>query len=475
MSDLRLPFDADTYAARRRRLAEKLESGLVLLLGNGRSAANYGGNPYPFRQDSTFLYFAGLDRPGVDLVIDADAGRATLFGEDPSLDNIVWDGPQPSIGEQAARAGIEETALPEALVAVVDEARKGARDVHMLPPYREAHRCRLGALLDVPPGATDERASERLIRAVVAQREAKTDAEVAEIETALRTTRQMHLLAMRETKPGAVEQEVAGRMEGIARAAGGETAFSSIFSTHGEIFHNSPSERRLEDGALALCDAGGTAPSHYAGDITRTTPVSGSFSEKQRAVYEIVLEAQEAAIEATQPGATFKDVHVLAARRLAAGLKEIGLMTGDPGEAVAEGAHALFFPHGLGHMLGLDAHDMEALGEDYVGYDDPTVEDGVQRSYQFGLNALRLGRKLKPGFVLTVEPGCYFIPPLIEQWRSEGRHADFIDYDAVEGYEDFGGIRIEDDVLVTADGPQVLGEPIPKQPGEVEALAGRTA
>ena len=463
-SSLSLPFEADVYATRRRRLAEELESGLVLLLGNGPSASNYAANHYPFRQDSTFLYFLGLDRPGLDAVIDVDEGRTTLFGEDPGLDAIVWDGPQPSIQELAARSGVDRTAAPEALAEAVQQE---GRSVHVLPPYRERHRRRLADLLGIAPREADTRASEALIRAVVAQRETKSEAEVEEIEAALRVTRQMHLLAMQEAQPGAVEQDVAGRMEGLARAAGGETAFSTIFSTHGEVFHNPPTNRRLEEGALALCDAGGTAPSHYAADITRTTPVGGSFSEKQRAVYDLVLDAQEAAIEAVEPGVPYRDVHLLAARRLATGLKELGLMTGDPEEAVSEGAHALFFPHGLGHMLGLDAHDMEALGEDYVGYDEE-----VTRSEQFGLNALRLGRRLKTGFVLTVEPGLYFIPPLIDQWRSEGRHEAFIDYEAVEDYKGFGGIRIEDDVLVTDDGGRVLGEPIPKQPEEVEALAG---
>jgi Xaa-Pro aminopeptidase len=464
------PFDAETYAARRRRLMEQLDGGVALLLGNGESAANYAANPYPFRQDSTFLYFLGLDRPGLDAVIDAGEGRTTLFGEDPGLEAVVWDGPLPSIGTLAGRTGAEDTAAPDALAETIRQAQQGGRDVHLLPPYRAAHRRRLAELIGVPLDETGDHASEALIRAVVAQREAKTDAEVAEIETALRTTRRMHLLAMREARPGTPEREVAGRLAGRARAAGGQTAFPTIFSTHGEVFHNPPSARRLDEGALALCDAGGTAPSCYAADITRTMPVGGRFSERQRAVYEVVLEAQENAIEAARPGVPYRDVHLGAARDLAEGLNEIGLMKGDPAEAVAEGAHALFFPHGLGHMLGLDAHDMEALGEDYVGYDEE-----VERSSQFGLNALRLGRELKPGFVVTVEPGLYFIGPLIERWRSEGRHANFINYEAVEAYKGFGGIRIEDDVLVTEGGRRVLGEPIPKHPEEVEALAGRAA
>jgi Xaa-Pro aminopeptidase len=461
------PFDADTYAARRRRLMEQLGSGVALLLGNGESASNYAANHYPFRQDSTFLYFLGLDRPGLDAVVDADAGRTTLFGEDPGLEAVIWEGPQPSIDALAQQAGLDDTAPPGALTETVQRARDAGRMVHTLPPYREAHRRRLGALLGCKPEATDDHASDVFIRAVVAQRESKTDAEVAEVEKALDVTRRMHLLAMQEARSGAVEREVAGRMEGMARAAGGETAFPTIFSERGEVFHNTPSAQRLTDGALALCDAGGTAPSRYAADITRTAPVGGAFSQKQRAVYEIVLDAQEAALSAIEPGVKYKDVHRLAARHLADGLKGVGMMKGDPEEAVREGAHALFFPHGLGHMLGLDAHDMEALGEDVVGYDDETT-----RSEQFGLNALRLGRELKEGFVLTVEPGVYFIEPLIEQWRSEGRHARFIDYDAVADYEGFGGIRIEDDVLVTPDGGRILGEPIPKQPEAVEAAVG---
>ncbi|PSQ82502.1 MAG: Xaa-Pro aminopeptidase, partial [Bacteroidetes bacterium QS_1_65_9] len=341
----------------------------------------------------------------------------------------------------------------------MQRAREAGRDVHSLPPYREAHRRRLAELLDCAPGATDEHASDALIRAAVAQRETKSDAEVAELENALAVTRRMHRWAMRSAVPGAMEREVAGRMEGMVRATGGETAFPTIFSERGEVFHNTPGPDQLDEGALALCDAGGTAPSRYAGDVTRTMPVGGAFSQKQLDIYEVVLDAQEAAIEAVRPGAVYQNVHRMAARRLAEGLKGVGLMTGDPAEAVREGAHALFFPHGLGHMLGLDAHDMEALGEDYVGYDAETT-----RSEQFGLNALRLGRELEEGFALTVEPGIYFIEPLIEQWAGEGRHADFIDYEAARDYVGFGGVRIEDDVLVTSDGSHLLGEPIPKQP-----------
>ncbi len=460
-------FDAAVYAARRKRLIEQMDTGLLLFLGNEDSPMNSAAEVYPFRQDGSFLYFFGLDAPGLAALIDVDEEGTTLYGHDPTLDDMVWTGPRPSLQEQAERAGIHRTDAPEALAETVEQARRQGRAVHFLPPYRARHRLTLSRLVgrDVAPDEADEHASEALIRAVVAQREVKTDDEVAEIEKALTVTREMHLLAMRRSQPGTTEEEVAGALEGLALSSGSMLSFLAIFSARGEVLHNRPRPHALRGGELALCDAGATAPvTHYAGDVTRTTPVGGHFSDRQREIYQVVLEAQEAAIDAIRPDVAYRDVHLLAARRMTEGMKVLGFMAGDVDEAVARGAHALFFPHGLGHMLGLDVHDMEALGEDYVGYDE-----AVQRSGQFGLNFLRLGRALKPGFTLTVEPGIYFIGPLIDQWKAEGRHADFINYGKFEAYKDFGGIRIEDDVVVTGNGRRVLGEPIPKQPDAVEA------
>lgn len=459
-------FEAAIYTQRRDRLRALLGEGVVLFLGNASSPMNYAGNEYPFRQDSSFLYFWGLDAPGLDATIDLDAGHAVVYGPDPTLDDLVWTGPAPGLADRVAAAGADEGRAPAALAEVVRAARAAGRTVHVLPPYRARHRERLAELFETTPAATEALVSQPLIEAVVALRAPKSTDEVAEMEKALEATHAMHVLGMQQARPGVAERTVAGAVEGIAWAFGRGPAFPVICSARGETLHVYATDHRFERGELALLDAGGTAVSHYAGDVTRVTPVGGRFSERQRAVYETVLSAQRAAIDGMRPGVRFLDLHHLAARHLVEGLKALGLMRGDPDEAVAAGAHALFFPHGLGHLIGLDVHDMEALGEDFVGYDAET-----RRSDQFGLRSLRFGRALEEGFVLTVEPGLYFIPALIDRWRAEGRHADFIAYDALDAYRGFGGIRIEDDVLVTADGHRVLGPPIPKTVEEVEALA----
>lgn len=459
-------FDPSTFQQRRAHLLDRLGTGLVLLLGNEMSAMNYAANHYPFRQDGSFRYYTGLDVPNLAVVMDAEAGTATLYGHDPTMDDVVWTGPVPSIEERAARAGIADTASPDALAGDLEEARAAGRTVHVLPPYRPRHLLRLAGLLDVAAEAVEAHVSEPLTRAVIAQREIKTEEEVAEIEKALAITRDMHVSAMRAARPGATEEEVAAQVEAAAARHGSHPSFPIILSVRGEVFHNHARDVALEEGDLALCDAGGVARSGYAGDVTRVTPVGGHFDSAQRDVYEVVLEAQQLAIRAVRPGVTYRDVHLLAARQMTEGMKALGFMKGDVDEAVAAGAHAVFFQHGLGHMMGLDVHDMEALGEDRVGYDDH-----VQRSDQFGLNFLRLGKTLKPGFVLTVEPGIYFIPQLLDQWQAEGKHADFVDYDRFAEFAGFGGIRIEDDVLVTEENGRILGPGIPKEVDEVEALA----
>ncbi len=462
-------FNPDVYVRRRARLREQLDTGVVLFLGNDEAPMNYAANVYRFWQDGSFLYYWGLDTPGLAAVVDLDEGREILFGPDPTIDDVVWTGPLPSLDERAERVGVREHRPPDAVGDWVGEAVRQGRVVHFLPPYRAAHRLKLARWLGLDPDRVDEAASRALVEAVVAQRSVKTGEEVAEMEKALEIARAMHTLAMRQATPGATEQEVAGRMEGEALARGGRPSYPLIVSVRGEVLHNHPTDRTLQEGDLMLCDAGAAAPSQYASDITRVTPVGGRFTERQRAIYEIVLRAQENAIASVRPGVPFKEVHLQAARDMAEGMKALGFRRGDVDEAVAAGAHALFFPHGLGHMIGLDVHDMEALGEDVVGYGRE-----VARSNQFGLNYLRLARTLEPGFVLTVEPGIYFIPALIDRWRAEGRHEAFIDYERFEAYKDFGGIRIEDDVLVTEDGHRVLGPPIPKAVDDVEALAAES-
>jgi len=465
-------FDSSTYRSRRRTLVQQdcPESGLVLLLGNRPSPKNYAANPHSFRQDSTFLYYFGLDRPNLYGLIDLDAGTSTLYGKDDTLDDVIWSGASTSLQEGASAVGVESVDRPSELETVLADARDRERPIHVLPPYRPDQHLQYEALLDLPARNLDAHVSEALIRAVVRQRSHKTEAEVAQIEEALERTAQIHRYAQRHARPGTAEREIMGGMTRLLTAAGSNFSFTPTCSVRGEVLHNHSYPNTLSEGDLLLVDAGADSSLHYAGDITRVTPVGGSFSARQQHLYEAVLATQEAAIDALAPDVPFVDVHLHAARTLTEHLVEMGLMQGDPAEAVNVGAHALFFPHGLGHMIGLDVHDMESLGEEHVGY----AEDQT-RSDQFGLHTLRLARPLQPGFVVSVEPGCYVIPPLVEHWRSEGRHDAFINYDRVDDFLGFGGIRIEDDVLITADGPRVLGPEIPKTVDAVEAQVGAPA
>ncbi|PEN15396.1 Xaa-Pro aminopeptidase [Longibacter salinarum] len=461
-------FSAPTYVARRRELANQMPPGLVLLLGNEEAPMNYEANPYPFRQDSTFLYYTGLDQPGLALLIDTATGKCTLYGKDAGLDEVVWTGPKPSVADRAEVSGIGNTARRADLEADVQTAIQADRDVHVLPPYRDTHRIRLEQLLGVTADRSNDFASKPLIRAVVAQRSVKSNEEIRQLTSAVEVTKRMHETAMLMAQPGRTEQEIAAKLSGLALTGGGELSFPITCSVRGEVLHNHHYANPLLDEDLLLVDTGATSPMHYAADVTRVAPVSGTFSDRQRAVYRAVLDAQETAIAACTPGTTFREIHLTASRVLTEHLIDIGLMNGPVEDAVEAGAHALFFPHGLGHMLGLDVHDMENLGEDFVGY-----SDDVERSDQFGLNALRLGRELESGFVVTVEPGCYFIPQLIARWRDSEKHADFINYDVATDFIGFGGIRIEDDVHVTADGPEIIGPPIAKSIDEVESLASQ--
>jgi Xaa-Pro aminopeptidase len=463
-------FDARVYQERRKRLKAQLGSGLVLFPGNDESPINYAANAYHFRQDSSFLYFFGLDQPGWVGLVDVDGDRDLLFGDDISLEDIIWMGHLPTVRDRAARAGVA-TARPLAKVGeVLRQAKARKRKIHFLPPYRETTVRKLGAWLGLPAKDVKARVSDALCRAVVAQRSVKSQGEVDEIEKALVATQEMYRAAMAMTRPGIRESEIMGRIEGIAWARGGGTAFPSIVTVNGQVLHNHGYGNVLAEGRLLIDDSGAESPLGYASDITRTIPVGGRFAPRPRGIYDVVLKAQEAAIRAVRPGRPYREVHLEAAGVIAAGLTDLGLMKGDPAAAVRAGAHALFFPHGIGHMMGLDVHDMEDIGEAFVGYGG-----SHKRSRQFGMAYLRLARELEPGFVVTVEPGIYFIPPLIDKWRKAGKFVDFIDYDKVEGYRDFGGVRIEDDVLVTADGGRVLGPRIPKTAAEVEAATGTGA
>lgn len=413
---------------------------------------NYRDNTYSFRQNSHFLYFAGLDMPDLFVTIDIDSRETILFADELTIDDIIWTGPKPSYKELAAGAGIE-TVLPTAQLApYVEKALRQQRTIHYLPPYRGETALQLGALLNRHPATLVEGVSEAFIKAVVAQRSVKSAEEIAEIDKASEVGYRMHEWVMAHMHPGRTERELAGMAEGIALSYGAGVSFPIILSQRGEVLHGHDHSLVLKKGNLVICDAGAESLEHYACDYTRTTPVGGRFSPLQRDLYNLVLAANEKAFEWIKPGVFYKDVHLASALVLAEGLKGLGLMKGDVNDAVAAGAHALFMPHGLGHMMGLDVHDMEDLGENYVGYDET-----ISRSTQFGLRSLRLGRRLQEGFVLTVEPGLYFMPALIEKWKAEKINADFICYDKALALVGMGGIRIEDDAIVTADGCRKSG------------------
>lgn len=458
-------FDSRIYSTRRNELRKKLDSGVALFIGNVEAPMNYPANTYHFRQDSDFLYFFGIDLPGFAGMIDFESGRDTLFGNDFDVDDIIWMGPQPTVKDLALSCGISHTGTMRELESAVSDALKKKRKIHFLPPYRGETKMTLGRLFSENPCQMSSEASIDLIRAVVAMRSIKSDEEIAEIEKAVDIAGEMHVTAMKLCRDQVSEQEIFGAIEGVAYAKGAGTSFPIILSMNGQTLHNHNHSNILELGRMMVTDAGAESLMHYASDITRTTPVGGKFGPLQKDIYEIVLKANMDAIDATRPGVSNRDVHFIACRTLSEGLKDLGLMKGDIDEAVEEGAHALFMPHGIGHMLGLDVHDMEALGENFVGYNDE-----IKRSDQFGTAFLRFALPYKPGHVFTIEPGCYFIPELIEKWKSEKKFTDFVDYGKIDRYMSTGGIRIEDDVMITSDGHRVLGKPIPKTVEEVEQV-----
>ncbi len=454
------------YAGRRAKLRELVSEGAILLLGNAEAPRNYAANAYPFRQDATFLYYTGLAVPQQALLILPD-GHEILFGEPVTMDDVIWMGPQPAVHEYAETANIGDIGNLEWLKQTLDKLRAQNVTIHYLPPYRGERTLWLAKLLDYAPAHVAEGVSTALVQAVVKQRSLKSPEEIVEIENAIGATAAMMQVALQTIRPGVPESMVAGLMQGVALALGRQQAFLPIVSVRGEVLHNNYYGNVMQPGHLLLIDCGAESPRGYAGDITRTFPVSGQFTEPQREIYEVVLRAQQAVIDTASPRVTNRDLHFVAARAIAAGLKDLGLMRGDVDEAVQAGAHALFFPHGIGHMLGLDVHDMEDLG-DAVGY-----APGDERSPQFGLSFLRLARALEPGFVITDEPGVYFIPPLIDQWTTEKRHESFINYELLARYRDFGGIRIEDDLLITDTGARVLGTGIVKAVKDIEAAMKR--
>lgn len=459
-------FDSSVYKQRRQALREKVGHGLILILGNNEAPANYPDNTYKFRQDSSFLYFFGHSHPGYAGVMDIEAGEDYFFGNDVTMDDIIWMGPQPSVKDLAAQVGVEKSFPFDKFKEFVGKAISQRRPIHFLPPYRYDNMLLLEDLTGIRASMTKQHASVELIKAVVALRSVKEACEIAEIDKACNIGYEMHTAAMRLCKPGVSEQYIAGILDGIASSYGNMVSFATILTQNGQTLHNHDHSHLLEAGRLMLTDAGAESVTNYCSDHTRTIPVGGKFTSRQRDVYSIVLDCHDKALELARPGVTYKSVHLEVCKVLAQGLKDLGLMKGNVNEAVAAGAHALFMPHGLGHMMGIDVHDMEDLGQCYVGYDDE-----VRPSDQFGLASLRMGRRLQEGFVITDEPGCYFIPALIDKWKAENMHKDFLNYEAIEKFKDFGGIRLEDDILIVPGGSRFTGEKrIPITISEVEQI-----
>ena len=461
-------FDKATYVSRRVKLKELVKNGIIILFGNNESPCNYPSNGYyPFRQDSSFLYYFGLNRDGLVGVIDIDNNTETLVGNDIDIEDIVWYGSVDSVHDMAESVGVANTAPMKSLKTICNDAMRQKRRIHFLPPYRHDIMLQIFDLLGIHPVQQKESASMELIKAVVKMRSTKEQQEIEELERAATIGYRMHTTAMRITKPGLTEKYVGGQVDGVAHSYGAAVSFPTIFSQHGEIMHGNPSMDVLENGRLALCDAGAETINNYCSDNTRTYPVNGKFTQRQLEIYSIVEACHDYVLDVAKPGVKYMDVHFAVCKLMTDRLKELGLMKGDTEEAVAAGAHAMFLPHGLGHMMGMDVHDMENLDQTNVGFDEETRP----RLDQFGTNCLRMGRRLEEGFVVTDEPGIYFIPALIDNWKASGHCKEFLNFDKIEAYKDFGGIRLEDDVLITKDGCRFIGkERIPYHPKDVEAF-----
>lgn len=459
-------FDSDVYVQRRNVLKRNINQGIILFLGNDESPRNFPENPYMFRQHSSFLYYWGIDRPSLSAIIDVDNDKEILFGDDPSVDELVLQGPQPTIADICRWSGVEESLPMVKLYTILREANAAGRNIHFLPPYRPENKIKVLRLLNIRPDQFMAKSSEELVRKVVIQREIKSNLEIAEIEKAVNISVDMHEYAMRTVKAGMTEKQVVANVAHIAHSCGSQLAFEPIATIQGEYMLNRYTNNELCEGQLFQLDAGAESLMHYAGDISSSFPVSSKFTSKQRDIYQIVLDAQKSALSIMRPGEEFRQAHFRACRTIFEELKQLGLTKGDVDEAVAEGAHALFFPCGLGHMIGLDVRDMEDLGDLNVGYKDEA------KSPQFGLRSLKLAKELKAGFTIAVEPGIYFIPELISLWKAENKFSDFINYSKVEEYIGFGGIRNEENYLITETGYRLLGRPKPSEIKDIEAIRG---
>ena len=442
----------NTYARRRAQLKRDVGSGVLLFLGNAEVGMNYADNTYRFRQDSSFLYFFGLDYAALAAVIDIDEDREIVFGNELTIDDIVWTGTQPTLHDKCEAMGISDSRPMKELKAYLDQARRKGQHIHFLPPYRGDHQVWLWELLGLNPAEQSNSVSQRLVKAIVHQRIYKDEEEIAIIEEAVDISTQMHLAAYRKVRPGMHEAEIAAAVEEVAQKGGNSLSFPTIATVKGQVLHNHGFIHTLKEGDIFLLDAGAETRMHYAGDLSSSMPVGERFTERQETIYNIHLESFQAAVDMLHPGVPFREAHLAAATKICEGMKSLGLMKGDPVEAAHIGAYALFFPCGLGHMMGLDVHNMENLGEEYVGYND-----GEVKSKQFGFKSLRLARPLEPGFVFTVEPGIYFIPELMDKWEAEHQFTDFICYDKLQPWRDFTGLRNELDYVITSDGVRQLG------------------
>jgi Xaa-Pro aminopeptidase len=457
-------FGQKTYTERRNALKEKVGKGLILLFGNDESTMNYTDNPYHFRQDSTFLYYFGIQRPGLAAVIDIENDRDIIFGDEYTVEDFVWMGPQPTIAETAERCSVANVMPFRELSVVVDKAKQVGQTIHFLPLYRPENKIKLLELTGIAPNEVATKFSVDLVKAVVSQREFKSEEEIAELNKAVDVSVDMHVAAIKFAKPGMTEAQVTAEVHKIAVAAGGNISFPIIATINGQTLHNHYHGNTIKEGDLFLVDAGFENQMAYAGDLSSTFPVSKKFTAEQKEIYQLTLDAHQASIDALGLGIPFRNAHIAACTTIFDGLKAMGFTKGNASDAFEAGAHALFFPCGTGHMMGLDVHDMEDLGEVWVGY------DGQPKSTQFGLKSLRLAKPMQPGHVVTIEPGIYFIPELIDQWRSQNMHNDFINWDKVDSYRNFGGIRNEEDFVMTENGAQLLGKPKPMTIDEVEAL-----
>ena len=469
-------FSKDVYARRRQTLVAKMadsaaegKRGIALFIGNTEAPAQYKDNCYKFRQDSTWLYFFGIDQPLYAAIIDLDNGNETVFANDVEIGDIIWMGPQPSVASVAASVGVEKSAPYTDLNAAVAKVLAEGRPVHFVKPSRYYNTMKIASLLGCGTDEVAGRFSLALTKAIISMRLVKEDCEIEVIDDACNLGYEMHTVARNSIVPGIIEQEIVGKMDGVTLSKGWGVSFPTILTQHGETLHNHLHDKIIEPGKLMVIDAGAESNVHYASDFTRTYPTSGKFTAKQREIYQIVCDCNEFAFSMTRPGISYREVHLKTMHLMLEELRALDIVRGDVQDMVEAGIAGLFMPHGLGHNMGLDVHDMEDYGENYVGYDDDQ-----SRSPQRGLGSLRMARKLVPGNVITDEPGIYFIPALIEKWKSEKTDQGFVNYSKLESYYDFGGIRLEDDVLVTADGARRLGkERLPISPDDVEAAMAK--